>query len=164
MHDCMKTIRIKHIEKAIEVKARLSVVYNQWTQFEQFPDFMRGVKSVVQLDDRHLAWRAKILGHEVGWEAEITEQVPDQHISWRSTSGHPNKGTIYFTSVNTEITKMTLTIEYEAQGLLEKITDALGALSFRIAGDLHSFRKFIEQRGAATGGWRGIIPIPAVIS
>ena len=160
----MKTITIERIEKAIVVNARLSVVYNQWTQFEQFPDFMRGVKSVVQLDDRHLAWRAMILGQEVGWDAEITEQVPDQRISWRSTSGHPNKGSVYFTSLNTETTNMTLTIEYETRGLLEKIADALGALSFRITGDLRRFRKFIEKRGVATGAWRGSIPIPSVVS
>lgn len=159
----MKTITIERIEKAIQVNARLSVVYNQWTQFEEFPNFMEGVKSVVQLNDRVLAWRAEILGQEVGWEAEITRQVPDQQISWRSTSGRPNKGTIHFKSVNTETTNMTLLIEYETRGLLEKIADALGALSFRIAGDLRRFRKFIEQRGAATGAWRGIIPIPAVI-
>ena len=160
----MKTITIERIEKAIVVNARLSVVYNQWTQFEQFPDFMRGVKSVVQLDDRHLAWRANILGQEVGWDAEITEQVPDQRISWRSTSGQPNKGTVHITSLNAGTTNMTLTIEYEPLGLMEKVADALGALSFRIAGDLRRFRKFIEKRGVATGAWRGIISIPAGIS
>lgn len=148
---------MERIEKSIEVKAPLSAVYNQWTQFEQFPQFMEGVKSVQQLDDKRLAWKAEILGQEIDWIAEIYEQIPDERIAWRSTSGHPNSGTVYFSSVDAGTTKVTLVIEYEPQGAAEKIADALGALSLRISGDLRRFRQLMEERGSASGGWRGEI-------
>lgn len=159
----MKTISIQRIEKDIEVNAPVSVVYRQWTQFEDFPKFMEGVKSVIQIDERHLAWRAEILGREVDWDAEITIQVPNQQISWHSTSGHPNKGTVFFTPTGPDKTKVTLIMEYELQGAAERIADALGILSFRIAGDLRRFRKFIEERGIPNGGWNGHISMPAGI-
>ena len=146
------------IEKDIEVTAPLRVVYNQWTQFESFPQFMEGVKAVYQLDEAHLAWKAKILGQEVEWNAEITEQIPDQRITWRSTSGHTNNGTVSFLALDEHTTKVALVIEYAPEGAAEKSADALGILSFRIAEDLRRFKEFIEARGEATGGWRGSLP------
>ena len=146
---------MQRIEKDIEVNMPLSTVYNQWTQFESFPHFMEGVKSVRQLDDRHLAWRAEILGREVDWKAEIIEQVPDECIAWRCTSGHPNMGAVYFEPLGPDRTKVTLVLEYEPLGAAERIADALGALSLRVEGDLRRFKKFIEERGAETGAWRG---------
>ena len=148
---------MQRIEKEIEVNAPVRAVYNQWTQFEEFPRFMGGVKAVKQLSENRLAWRAEILGKEIEWEAEIYEQVPDQRIAWRSTSGHPNKGAVTFTPVGADSTKVTLVLEYEPMGAAEKIADALGAVSARVEGDLRRFRQFIEERGAATGGWRGDI-------
>jgi uncharacterized membrane protein len=148
---------VKRIEKEIEVKVPLSVAYNQWTQFETFPEFMEGVKEVRQLDDRRLFWRASILGREVEWQAEIYEQVPDTRIAWRSTTGEPNAGAVYFSAVNGDTTKITLVIQYDPQGFGEKIADALGAVSLRVAGDLERFRDFIEKRHVETGGWRGEI-------
>lgn len=153
-------IPMHRIEKDIEVNARLSVVYNQWTQFESFPQFMEGVKSVHQLDESHLAWKAEILGQEIDWDAEIIEQIPDERISWRSTSGRPNAGTVSFIAIDVDTTKVSLVIEYEPQGTAEKLGDALGIVSFRVGGDLKRFKHFIEDRGAATGGWRGTLPQP----
>ena len=151
-------ITMQRIKKDIDVNASLRAVYNQWTQFEEFSHFMEGIKSVRQHDERHLAWKAEILGQAVEWEAEITEQIPDKRISWRSTSGHPNTGTVSFTAIDPGTTKVSLVVEYEPQGAAEKIADALGAVSLRIGGDLKRFKKFIEDRGTATGGWRGSIP------
>jgi uncharacterized membrane protein len=148
---------MQRIEKDIEVQAPLMTVYDQWTQFESFPEFMEGVKSVRQLDDRHIFWQAEILGREVEWTAEIIEQVPDECIAWRCTSGHPNMGAVYFEPLALDRTKVTLVLEYEPQGATEKIADALGALAMRVEGDLRRFRKFIEKRGTATGAWRGEI-------
>jgi len=148
---------MQHIEKSIEVEAPISAVYNQWTQFEEFPQFMEGVKSVRQLSDQRLAWRAEIMGRDVDWEAEITEQVPDQRVAWRSISGHPNAGAVHFTPLSADRTRITLVLDYEPLGAMEKIADALGALSMRVEGDLHRFRKFIEARGSSTGAWRGEI-------
>jgi uncharacterized membrane protein len=96
------------IEKSIEVDAPIRAVYNQWTQFEEFPEFMKGIEEVRQLDDKRLHWRANIGGKEKEWDAEIYEQVPDQRIAWRSISGAPNTGIVSFQSVSDNRTRITL--------------------------------------------------------
>jgi uncharacterized membrane protein len=139
----------------IDVNAPLSAVYNQWTQFEDFPHFMEGVKEVRQDGDKRLFWRATIGGKEKEWHAEIVEQVPDSHIVWRSIEGAPNRGEVTFQALDAQRTKVALTIDYESEGLVEKVGDALGIASGRVEGDLKRFRDFIEERGSETGGWRG---------
>ena len=141
----------------IEVNAPLRAVYNQWTQFEEFPRFMEGVEEVRQEGEKRLFWRAKIGGKVKEWEAEITSQVPDQKISWQSVDGSPNSGTITFEELGPDRTLVTATIEYEPEGFLEKTGDALGIPSGRVEGDLRRFRDYIEERGRETGGWRGQI-------
>lgn len=145
------------IEKSIEVAAPLSAVYNQWTQFESFPSFMEGVKSVRQLDDRRLHWVAEIGAVEREWDAEITHQIPDQKIAWRSTSGAPNGGVVRFERLPEGRTNVMLELSFEPRGLVENIGDALGLISLRIEGDLKRFKEFIESRKEATGAWRGTI-------
>jgi uncharacterized membrane protein len=145
------------IAKSIEVDAPLRAVYNQWTQFEQFPNFMEGVEEVRQLDDKRLYWRAQIWGKTEEWEAEIYEQVPDQQIAWRSTSGAKNDGEVTFEPVGAFSTRVTLRMHYEPEGVVEKSGDALGIVAARIEGDLRRFRDFIEARGRETGAWRGEI-------
>jgi len=145
------------IEKSIEVDAPLQAVYNQWTQFEEFPRFMQGVEEVRQLTDTRLFWRAEIWGKAAEWEAEIDEQIPDQRIAWHSVTGHPNAGAVSFRSLGDTRTQVTLSLSYEPLGALEKIADALGVVTARVEGDLKRFREFIEERGRATGAWRGEI-------
>jgi uncharacterized membrane protein len=145
------------IEKSIEVDAPLREVYNQWTQFEEFPKFMSGVEEVRQLDNKRLFWRAEIWGKTAEWEAEIFEQVPNQRIAWRSIVGAPNAGAVSFQPIGADRTRVTLTLNYEPLGAVEKIGDALGVVSGKVEGDLQRFRDFIEERGRATGGWRGQI-------
>jgi uncharacterized membrane protein len=146
---------MEKIEKSIEVAAPVRAVYNQWTQFEEFPRFMAGVKEVRQLDDTHLHWHAEIWGKDKEWDAEITEQVPDQVIAWRSTSGAPNAGAVRFEPVSHERTRVRLTMEYQPEGTVEKAGDAVGVFSSRVQNSVEDFKKFIEKRGAETGGWRG---------
>jgi uncharacterized membrane protein len=147
---------MERIEKSIEVLCPVRTVYNQWTQFEDFPRFMAGVKEIRQLDDTHVHWRAEIWGKEKEWDAEITEQVPDQKISWRSTSGDaPNGGTVRFEPLAADRTRVKLTMEYEPQGAVENVADALGVLSKRVQNTVEDFKQFLEKRGAETGGWRG---------
>jgi uncharacterized membrane protein len=148
---------MERIEKEIEVKAPIRAVYNQWTQFEEFPHFMEGVKEVRQLDDKRLHWRAEILGQSIEWDATIDEQIPEERIAWRSTTGHPNAGAVYFTPTGPDSTRIKLVISYQLLGAAEKIADALGAASLRVEGDLRRFRKFIEERQVETGAWRGEI-------
>jgi uncharacterized protein (TIGR02271 family) len=142
---------------SIEVNAPLRAVYNQWTQFEEFPHFMEGVEEVRQEGEKFLFWKAKIAGKVKEWEAEITDQVPDQRIAWESVDGSPNSGTITFEELGADLTRVNATIGYEPEGLLEKTGDALGIPSGRIEGDLQRFRDYMEERGRETGGWRGEI-------
>ena len=145
------------IEKSIEVDAPISAVYNQWTQFEEFPRFMEGVKSVRQLDDKRMHWHAEIAGKDKEWDAEIYRQEPDQVIAWRSTSGAQNGGEVRFSSAGNNGTRVTLTMSYDPEGFIENVGDALGMVSMRVQGDLKRFKEFIEERGRETGGWRGEI-------
>jgi uncharacterized protein (TIGR02271 family) len=142
---------------SVEVDAPLQAVYNQWTQFEDFPHFMEGVEEVRQEGDKKLFWRAKIGGKTKEWEAKITEQVPDQRIAWESIDGSPNSGVVTFDEISPGVTQVTATIGYEPEGLLEKAGDALGIPSAKVEGDLHRFRDYLEEKGRATGGWRGEI-------
>jgi uncharacterized membrane protein len=142
---------------SIEVNAPLKAVYNQWTQFEEFPHFMEGVEEVRQDGSNRLFWKAKIAGKVKEWEAEITNQVPDERIAWESIDGSANSGTITFDELGDSLTRVNATIGYEPEGLLEKTGDALGIPSGRIEGDLQRFRNYVEERGRETGGWRGEI-------
>ena len=143
------------IEKDIVVDVPVSVAYNQWTQFESFPEFMDGVKEVVQLDEKRLRWLTEIKGNDQEWEAEITNQVPDRHIAWRSVTGTPNAGSVRFQPEGEGKTKVALELTYEPQDTAEKIGDALGFLERQVDADLKRFKEFIEERGAPTGAWRG---------
>lgn len=148
---------MEHVEKCIEVEAPLSMVYNQWTQFEEFPHFMHGVEEVKQLDDKRLQWRAEIGGKIVEWDAEIFEQIPDRRVAWRSISGPLNSGMVNFEAVGPNRTKVFLKINYRPEGAIEKIGSVLGVVGQRVEGDLERFKEFIEDRGAETGAWRGQI-------
>jgi len=148
---------MEHVEKSIEVEAPLSAVYNQWTQFEEFPRFMEGVEEVKQVDDKRLSWRAEIGGRVLEWEAEIFEQVPDRRIAWRSITGTMNSGMVNFEPIDANHTRVSLKMNYKPSGAMEKIGSALGVISQRVEGDLERFKEFIESRGAETGGWRGRI-------
>jgi uncharacterized membrane protein len=143
------------IEKSIEVRVPVHTAYNQWTQFEEFPRFMAGVREVKQLDDTHLHWCAEIAGREVEWDALITEQVPDQRIAWTNTSGTRNAGVITFHKIDPQTTKLMLQIDYEPEGALENVGAMLGTVGRRVEGDLERFKTFIESRGGETGAWRG---------
>ncbi|HYG66249.1 MAG TPA: SRPBCC family protein [Anaeromyxobacteraceae bacterium] len=145
------------VEKSIEIEKPVRVVYDQWTQFEEFPRFMEGVEEVHQLDDKTLHWRARIGGRTEEWEAEIIDQVPDQSIAWRHLRGAVNQGVVTFTPLDAERCRVTLALEYDPHGIVEKVGDALGVVSRRVEGDLERFKRFIEERGSETGAWRGEI-------
>jgi uncharacterized membrane protein len=145
------------IEKSIEVNAPVRTVYNQWTQFEEFPRFMEGVREVRQLDNKRLYWRAEISGKEKEWNAEIADQVPDQHIAWHSTTGSRNAGRVSFQQLDNNRTRITLIMDYEPESAAENVGDLFGIVSGRVEGDLKRFKEFIESRGHETGAWRGEI-------
>ncbi len=145
------------VTQEIDVNVPLSTAYNQWTQFEEFPHFMEGVKSVTQLDDTRLRWVAEVAGQEKEWIAEIVEQAPDVRVAWRAISGAENAGVVAFHRVDDNTTRIELALEVEPEGVVETAGTALGILERRVAGDLERFKEFIEGRGAETGAWRGTV-------
>ncbi len=145
------------VEKSIEIEVPVHTAYNQWTQFEEFPHFMDGVKEVRQLDDKRLHWKADIGGKTKEWDAEIQEQTPDQRIAWRSISGTQNFGQVSFNPINADRTRVSLLLDYEPEGMMEKAGDAMGVVSGKVQGDLERFKDFIESRGRESGAWRGEI-------
>ena len=148
------------IEESVDVGVPLSTAYNQWTQFEEFPQFMEGVEEVRQLDDTHLRWRASIAGDTQEWTAEITEQHPDHRIAWRSTEGATNAGVVTFHRIDDDTTRVMLQLDYEPEGVKEKVGDAVGVPDRRIRADLGRFKEIIESRGSETGAWRGNVDEP----
>jgi uncharacterized membrane protein len=145
------------VEESVEVDVPVRVAYNQWTQFETFPQFMASVESVQQIDDTHLRWRAKVGGVTKEWTAEITEQIPDERIAWRSTGGVPNSGVVTFHKISDERTRIMLQMDYTPQTPVEKAGDAMGATKLTTKGNLKKFKALLESRGHETGGWRGTV-------
>jgi uncharacterized membrane protein len=146
------------IEKTVTVEVPVRTAYDQWTQFETFPQFMEGVEEVKQLDDKHLHWKAKIAGVEREWDAEIVDQTPDERITWRALDGTKNDGTVSFAPDDMgKCTRITLRMDFEPEGIVEKAGDALNVVDRRTEGDLERFKQFIESRGTETGAWRGEI-------
>ncbi|HTL61841.1 MAG TPA: SRPBCC family protein [Nitrospira sp.] len=145
------------VEKSIEINVPVATAYNQWTQFEEFPNFMEGVKQVRQIDDTHLHWKADIGGQEKEWDAEITEQIPDNRIAWRSRDGAMNAGVVTFHRLSDSKSKIMLQMEYDPEGIVENVGDAVGVVSQRVVGDLERFKRYIETRGRESGAWRGTV-------
>ena len=145
------------IEQSIDVEVPVRTAYNQWTQFEEFPKFMDGVREVRQLSDTRLQWRAEIGGVEETWEAEIDQQVPDLRIAWHSVTGAKNAGVVTFHRLGDTQTRVMLQMDYDPQGFMENVGDAVGAVSLRVKGDLQRFKEFIETLGSETGAWRGTV-------
>jgi uncharacterized membrane protein len=145
------------VEKRILVNVPVSTAYNQWTQFEDFPHFMGGVKSVTQLSDDRLEWVAEIAGVKRKWEAKILEQIPDRKVAWAATEGATNAGSVEFEDVGGGQTSVKLFIDYEPEGIVEKVGDKLNVVERQAESDLQKFKEFIEDEGYASGAWRGSV-------
>jgi uncharacterized membrane protein len=143
------------VKESVEVNVPVSTAYNQWTQFEEFPNFMENVESVTQLDDTHLRWIADVGGRRQEWKAEITQQVPDEIIAWRSVEGQENAGSVRFESLGADRTKIEVTLSWEPEGIVEAAADRIGISERALNVDLERFKDLIEGRGIETGAWRG---------
>ena len=153
---------MSRIEESIEVEVPVETAYNQWTQFEEFPSFMEGVEEVRQLDETHLHWRAEVAGKEVEWDAVITEQIPDERVAWRATDGKANAGVVTFHRIGDTQTRIMVQMDWEPEGVTEKIGAALGMDDRRVQGDLQRFKELIEKQGTESGAWRGEVENPKV--
>jgi uncharacterized membrane protein len=145
------------IVESIDVNVPVRTAYNQWTQFESFPQFMEGVERVDQLDDARLHWVAKVGGQTKEWDAKITEQTPDQRVAWTATDGAENAGVVTFHRLDDDKTRVTVQMDIDPEGPIENIGDAVGIPDRRVKADLERFKQFIESRGGETGAWRGEI-------
>ena len=143
------------ITESIDVAVPVSTVYNQWTQFEEFPRFMGGVQSVQQLDDTHLRWIAEIGGKHEEWEAEITEQHADERVAWKAIGGKGNAGVVTFHRLNDGETRVTVQMDWQPEGVIENVGTALGLDDHQVSKDLDRFKELIESRGRESGAWRG---------
>ena len=142
------------VEESVEVEVPVSTAYDQWTQFEKFPSFMDGVEKVKQLDDTHLHWVASIGGHQEEWDAEITEQIPDERIAWKATSGKGNAGVVTFHRLDDQRSKIMLQLDWESEGMVEALGAMVGQDDRKVKGDLERFKELIEKRGTPSGAWR----------
>jgi uncharacterized membrane protein len=146
------------VEQSIDVEVPITTAYNQWTQFEDFPQFMEGVEQVTQLTPTSTHWKVKIAGVRREFDAAITEQHPDERVSWRATDGPQQAGVVTFHELTPERTRVMLQLDFEPEGIAEQAGDKLGLVRVRTKGDLERFKKFIESRGAETGAWRDDVP------
>ncbi|MFI7408442.1 SRPBCC family protein [Streptomyces sp. NPDC049627] len=145
------------VKETVEVEVPLRRAYDQWTQFEDFPNFMEGVDQVTQLDDRHNHWTTSIGGVRREFDTEIVDQMPDDRITWRSIGGDTEqRGSVRFERLDDTHTRVELTMDVEPTGVAEKGADALGVIDRRVKGDLRRFKDYVES-GSGSGGWRGRI-------
>jgi uncharacterized membrane protein len=148
------------VTESVDVHVPVSTAYNQWTQFESFPRFMNGVDDVRQLDDRHMHWRTSLGGVTREFDAEITEQHPDERVAWKSTDGTTHAGVVTFHRLSDDTTRVTAQIDWQPEGFVEKAGAGLGVDDRQVRSDLKRFQEFIEQRGDEEGAWRGNVARP----
>lgn len=142
--------------ETIDVNVPVGTAYNQWTQFESFPKFLSEVQEITQIDDTHTHWKVKVAGVEREFDAEITEQHPEERVAWNSTGGDTHHaGVVTFHKLSDAETRVTVQIDWEPEGFVEKAGAMLGAGKHAVKKDLENFKEFIEARGAETGAWRG---------
>ncbi|MFE3579037.1 SRPBCC family protein [Streptomyces vinaceus] len=144
------------VEESVEVDVPVRTAYNQWTQFDSFPQFMDGVERIDQRTDTMTHWVTKVAGVEREFEAEITEQIPDERVAWTTLGGEVKQaGVVTFHRLDDRRCKVMLQLDYDPDGLAENVGDKLGFVKRQVTGDLKRFKTFIEDRGQETGSWRG---------
>ncbi|MEZ5081563.1 MAG: SRPBCC family protein [Thermoleophilia bacterium] len=148
---------MSRIKESIDVNVPIDIAYNQWTQFEQFPRFMDGVETVQQLTDRTMTWTASMAGQKRDFDVEITEQRPDDRIAWSTTSGLMHTGVATFEPIGDDRARVAVQIDFEPEGMSEKLADRTGFVENRVRNDLENFKEFIEDRGRETGAYRETI-------
>jgi uncharacterized membrane protein len=148
------------ITESIDVDVDVTTAYDQWTQFESFPQFMEGVDEVRQIDDTHLHWVTSIGPVTREFDATVTEQRPDERVAWRSDDGPEHAGVVTFHRLDDSSTRVTVQMDIDPEGFVENVADKANILDTRVKGDLKRFKEFIESHGTETGAWRGEVDRP----
>jgi uncharacterized membrane protein len=148
------------VTQSIDVDVPVSTAYNQWTQFESFPHFMGGVESIAQTDDTHSHWVTKVGGVTREFDTEITEQHPDERVAWKSTDGTTHAGVVTFHRLGEGQTKVTVQLDWQADGIVEKAGALIGVDDHQVKADLDRFKAYIEGQGHEDGAWRGNVDNP----
>ncbi|GAA0727056.1 SRPBCC family protein [Dactylosporangium roseum] len=149
------------VTESVDVHVPVHTAYEQWTQFESFPQFMSGVESIRQVDDRHTHWVTRIGGVRREFDAEITERRPDQRIAWKSVGGDTrHAGAVNFQPLGERDTRVTVQLDWQPEGITEKAGSAVGADDLQVKADTKRFKEFVEKRNSATGAQRGDVPPP----
>ena len=151
---------MSQVIETVDVEVPVRTAYNQWTQFESFPHFMGGVESVTQTSETMTHWTTKVAGVEREFDAEITEQHPDERVAWNSVDGKDHAGVVTFHRLSDTQTRVTVQLDWATEGLVEKVGAAVGADDRQIKADLKRFKDFIESRGTETGAYRGDVTPP----
>ncbi|WP_433227543.1 SRPBCC family protein [Actinomadura formosensis] len=157
-----KKVKVTNIVEHIDIGAPRRLVYDQWTRFQDYPSFMKKVVSVDQADETKLNWKAKIFWSARTWESTIIEQVPDDHIVWRSKGpkGHVD-GTVSFHELAPNLTRVLVVLEYHPQGFFERTGNLWRAQGRRARLELKHFRRYVMTQSLTRAdeieGWRGEI-------
>ena len=147
---------MSNIKESIDVDVPVRVAYDQWTQFETFPEFMEGVQSIEQITDTTNRWVVEVGGATREFVTEITEQHPDERVAWHTIDGETgHAGVVTFHHLSDTTTRVSLDMDVEPEGFVEQVGDKLGFIDRRVKGDMKRFKEFIESRGTETGAWRG---------
>jgi len=148
------------VVESVDVAVPVRTAYNQWTQFEQFPQFMEGVTEIRQLDDTRLHWVIDVSGVHREFDAEITEQHPDERVAWTSVDGPRHAGVVTFHRLDENHSRVTAQMDIDPEGFVETVGDKVGLVDHRAKGDMKRFQEYIEARGRETGAWRGDVDRP----
>ncbi len=152
------------VQESIDLAVPVSMAYNQWTQFESFPEFMGGVESITQTSKTTNHWVTRIGGRQREFDAVITEQHADERVAWKSVDGKSHAGVVTFHRLDDESSRVTVQLDWDPETFVEKVGSALGADGRQVKSDLRRFKDFIEGRGAETGSWRGDIAAPGAMA
>jgi uncharacterized membrane protein len=145
------------VQQAMDVAVPLETAYNQWTQFEDYPEFMHRVDGASQEDDAHVTFTEKVWGFSRDFEAEILEQRPNERIVWRSTNGLKHAGVVTFHELAERLTRVEVTVDFKPESLFQKFARGARYSKRAIRADMHRFKAYIEMSEEEEGAWRGRI-------
>jgi uncharacterized membrane protein len=145
------------IQQSMDVPVDLETVYNEWTQFENWPEFMHRLESVSQEDETHVSFKAKIWGKSKEFKAEIEEQRPDERIKWKVSEGLIHTGVVTFHEIAPRLTRVELSMDVQPGSLIEKAARGMRHVKRAVRADMHRFKAHVMMAEEESGAWRGTI-------